>query len=99
MPPSLPADRALALACSIRTLRHLWLHIRCCGSATIPFRIVNRAGTLADYVMALRCKQCCSATRRMSGWRHDGWPVAAPVVDSLADAWRQGDMSPRVTNG
>ena len=63
MPPSLPADRALALACSIRTLRHLWLHIRCCGSATIPFRIVNRAGTLADYVMALRCKQCGAPPR------------------------------------
>ena len=25
MPPFLPADRALALACSIRTLRHQWL--------------------------------------------------------------------------
>jgi len=63
VPPSLPADRALALACSIRTLRHLWLHIRCCGSATVPLRTIGRSGTLADYLMALRCRQCGAPPR------------------------------------
>jgi len=63
MPPALPADRALALACSIYTLRHLWLHVRCCGSATTPLRMIKRGGTLADYLMALRCKQCAAPPR------------------------------------
>lgn len=63
MPPSLPADRALALACSIHTLRHLRLHVRCCGSATTPLQLIKRAGTLADYLMALRCRQCAAPPR------------------------------------
>ena len=58
MPPSLPTDRALALSCSLRTLRHLALHVRCCNSRTIPLRIIDRPGTLADYVMVLRCGRC-----------------------------------------
>jgi len=77
MPPSLPPDRALALACSIRTLRHLWLHIRCCGSATIPLQIVRRTGTLADYVMALRCRQCGAS------------PRLAMLIDQPAQATRR----------
>ena len=77
MPPSLPADRAVALACSIRTLRHLLLHIRCCGSATIPLRLIARSGTLADYLMALRCKQCGQP------------PRLAMLVDEPAQATRR----------
>ncbi len=77
MSPSLPADRTLALACSIRTLRYLWLHIRCCGSATIPLRTIGRPGTLADYVMALRCKQCGAP------------PRMAMLIDEPAQATRR----------
>jgi len=77
MPPSLPTDRALALACSIHTLRHLWLHIRCCESATIPLRTIARPGTLADYMMALRCKQCGAS------------PRLAMLIDEPAQATRR----------
>ncbi len=77
MPLSLPADRALALARSIHTLRNLWLHIRCCGSATIPLRIIARAGTLADTLMVLRCKQCGAS------------PRMAMLIDEPAQATRR----------
>jgi len=57
------------------------------GSATIPLQTIRRVGTLADYVMALRCKQCgapprlamlidepAQATRRAYG-RPESWQL------------------------
>lgn len=64
MPPTIPTDRIMALACSLRTLRHLWLHVECCGSRTLPLRAETRPGTLADLVMALRAT---AATGRAGG--------------------------------
>ena len=56
----------MALACSIRTLRGRWFHIRCrCGHSTAhPVRLMLRedpaAGgqTAADMLVNLRCSAC-----------------------------------------
>ena len=64
MPPTLPPDRALALAASVRTLRHLWLAVECCGSSIIPLKMLPARGTLADVTLALRCKSCGEPARR-----------------------------------
>ena len=58
-----PFDRTIALACSMRTLRGRWLHVRCaCGwSSPKPIRAMLIAGdvrpdqTLADAVVMTRC--------------------------------------------
>ncbi len=64
MPPTLPHDRALALAASLRSLRHLWLAVECCGTSIIPLRTLPARGTLADVALALRCKKCGDPARR-----------------------------------
>ncbi len=61
-----PFDRVIALACTMRTLRGRWLHVRCrCGRSTPhPVRLMLRedpacaAQTLADVLVALRCGGC-----------------------------------------
>jgi hypothetical protein len=65
-PPVPPFDRAIALACTLHTLRARWLHLRCgCGAIEAqPGRLVLRdrpeaaSGTLADVVVRLRCAAC-----------------------------------------
>jgi hypothetical protein len=65
-PPAPPFDRAIALACTLHTLRARWLHLRCgCGAIEAqPVRLVLRdrpeaaSGTLADVVVRLRCAGC-----------------------------------------
>jgi hypothetical protein len=58
-----PGDRAVVLACSVRSLRQYWLEVRCtCKTTRIPLRMLaaNRdmAGrTLADVLIQLRCQQ------------------------------------------
>ena len=65
MPDRPPGDRAVILACSVRSLRRHCLDAQCgCGrSVHIPLRMVaaNRqlAGlTIADVVVQLRCRHC-----------------------------------------
>ncbi len=61
-----PFDRSVALACTMRTLRGRWLHVRCrCGqSSPNPVRLMLReqpecAGqTVADVLVSLRCRSC-----------------------------------------
>ncbi len=61
-----PFDRAVALACTMRTLRGRWLHIRCHCGQTVPnpVRLMLRekpecAGqTAADVLVSLRCSRC-----------------------------------------
>jgi hypothetical protein len=74
MPPLPPYDRTIALACSMRTLRHRVLNLRCkCGwSSPQPIQVLLRDGqvhpdqTLADALVMARCGGRCtmSATRQ-----------------------------------
>ena len=66
MPDAPPFDRAIALACSMLTLRARWLYVRCaCGTSDArPIRLMLADGslpgdsTLADVVVHLRCHSC-----------------------------------------
>jgi hypothetical protein len=58
-----PADRAVLLACSVRTLRGSWIEATCCRTTFLPLRLM--AGnqrladrTLADVLVLLRCQKC-----------------------------------------
>ena len=61
-----PFDRAIALACTMATLRGQWLHVRCgCAHlSTLPVRLLLAEGhaaagqPLADLLVRLRCKAC-----------------------------------------
>ncbi len=74
MPPPPPFDRTIALACSMHTLRHRVLNLRCkCGwSSPQPIQALLRDGqahpgqTLADALVLARCGGRCtmSATRQ-----------------------------------
>jgi len=64
MPDQPPGDRGVLLACSVRSLRRYWLEVRCgCIRETrIPLRMMpTAAGTLADVLIQLRCRQCGEA--------------------------------------
>ena len=64
--PDPPFDRAVALACTMATLRGRHLHVRCgCGASQgIPVRFMLQeqpsasTQTLADVVVRVRCKAC-----------------------------------------
>jgi hypothetical protein len=66
MPSPPPFDRAIALACTMATLRARYLSVRCsCGAVqTLPVRLMIQAdlsaGTrsLADVVVHIRCYAC-----------------------------------------
>jgi len=65
MPEQPPGDRAVILACSVRSLRQYVLGVQCvCGRtvhAPLLLMAANRqlAGqTIADVVVQLRCRQC-----------------------------------------
>jgi hypothetical protein len=66
-----PLDRALALAASVGALTDHLLEVRCrCGGTTLyPLRLLadqgQRARTLADVVLRLRCKRCEQAPARV----------------------------------
>ncbi len=61
-----PFDRAVALACTMRTLRGRWLAVRChCGASSTPpvkLMLVERPdlarSTLAVVLVSLRCHVC-----------------------------------------
>ena len=58
-----PGDRAILLACSVRTLRGFWIEARCCRTVFLPLRLMagNRGladRTLADVLVLLRCQHC-----------------------------------------
>ncbi len=59
-----PGDRAILLACSIRTLRRYWIEVRCrCQVQFLPLNAMatnpSVAGlNLADVVMRVRCQHC-----------------------------------------
>ena len=61
-----PSDRAIALACTMRTLRGRWLHVRCRCKHSVPHpvRLLLRENpgcatqTLADELVHLRCIRC-----------------------------------------
>jgi len=73
--PRLPADRAIALAASVTTLRHLCLAVQCCGhTAIMPLRLAAAggiSGTLADMVLRLTCQRC------------GGAPAAVTLLDRM----------------
>lgn len=67
MPSAVPPfDRAIALACTMRTLRGRWLHVRCsCGQSNPnPVRLMllenpaSAGQSVADVLVALRCGRC-----------------------------------------
>jgi len=63
MPDQPPGDRAVLLACSIRTLRGFWIEATCCRTVFLPLRVMasNRGladRTLADVLVQLRCQHC-----------------------------------------
>ena len=60
MPDQPPGDRAVILACSVRSLRRYWLEVRCgCGrSGGIPLRLMAANRTIADVLVQLRCERC-----------------------------------------
>ena len=61
-----PFDRAIALACTMATLRGRWLHVRCgCAHlSSLPIRLLLASGraaagqSLADLLVRLRCDGC-----------------------------------------
>lgn len=61
-----PFDRAIALACTMATLRGRWLHVRCgcVHLSSLPIRLLLAEGRaaagqpLADLLVHLRCKAC-----------------------------------------
>jgi hypothetical protein len=63
MPDQPPADRAIPLACSVRSLRRYCLEVRC-GSRVvhIPLRLMAASGaaglTMAEVLLRLRCERC-----------------------------------------
>jgi hypothetical protein len=63
-PPPPPYDRALALACRLRTFESLWLRCICPHhTRMVPIRMLcsNPAlaqSSLADVVMRLQCDEC-----------------------------------------
>jgi hypothetical protein len=64
MPPQPPGDRAVLLACSVRTLRGFWIEATCCRTTFLPLRLMvsdRRLAdrTLADVLVLLRCQKCC----------------------------------------
>lgn len=64
--PVPPFDRAIALACTLHTLRGRWLHVACACRASSSRPICKllaqdaaaRGRSLADAVVLLRCDQC-----------------------------------------
>ena len=64
--PTPPFDRAVALACTLQTLRGRWLYMRCAclASSSHPVRLMLQKEpaaarrTLADVVVHLRCNTC-----------------------------------------
>ena len=61
-----PFDRAIALACTMATLRGRWLHVRCgcLHLSSLPVRLLLAQGRaaagqpLADLLVHLRCDAC-----------------------------------------
>ena len=86
MPPSLSPDCALALAASVRSLRHLWLHVECCGAAIFPLRTMHGRGSLADVVLAMRCKRCGEAPRAAT--LLDSATGGMPTIWGGREPWR-----------
>jgi hypothetical protein len=70
MPPTPPFDRAIALACTMATLRARWLYVECrCGaiqgrSVRLMLQADSSAAgrTLADVVVHIRCYVCHQRT-------------------------------------
>jgi hypothetical protein len=64
MPDQPPGDRAVILACSVRSLRQYVLDAECqCGrSVVMPLQLMVASGlgrlTMADVLVQLRCKNC-----------------------------------------
>jgi hypothetical protein len=64
MPSQPPGDRAVILACSVRSLRSWCLDTHCpCGrSVVMPLGLMVASGlgelTIADVLVQLRCRQC-----------------------------------------
>lgn len=74
-----PFDRAIALACTMHTLRGRWLYVRCAclASNSRPVRLILRDDpaasrrSLADVVMHLRYHAC------------DAWPASVHLTETL----------------
>jgi hypothetical protein len=66
MPDQPPGDRAVLLACSVRTLRGFWLEATCCRTVFLPLRVMAASRglpdrTVADVLVRLRCQKCQQA--------------------------------------
>ena len=87
-----PYDRAIALACTMHTLRGRWIYVTCrCGARqSRPVRMMlteqptTAARTLADVVVHLRCHSC------------SGRPVSVHLAET---ALGPGPVSGRVEAG
>ena len=85
-----PFDRAIALACTMTTLRGRWLHVRCgCAHlSSLPIRLLLTNGQatagqpLADLVVRLRCNAC--------GAR----PVSVHLTEAAYPPGVRGDVLP-----
>lgn len=63
MPDQPPGNRAILLACSVRTLRRARLEVHCCRTALLPLRLMAATPGMADRTLAnvlvqLRCREC-----------------------------------------
>lgn len=84
-----PFDRAIALACTMATLRGRWLHVRCgCQHlSSHPVRLLlerpaMRAQSLADVVVRLRCDACRAR------------PLTVHLTEAAYPPGVQGDVMP-----
>jgi hypothetical protein len=77
MPDQPPGDRALLLACSVRSLRQHVLDAECRCGRTVHFPLMLMAQhrqlaglTIADIVVQLRCKNCGERPVRVALLEH-----------------------------
>jgi hypothetical protein len=88
-----PFDRAIALVCSMRTLRGRWINVRCrCGHCIPhPVRLMLRETpecadrTLADVLVGMRCRGC-GGRRLTLHLCEDGHGVGA-LPKAIAPGW------------
>ena len=87
-----PFDRAIALACTMGTLRGRWLYVRCTclASSCRPVRLILRddpvaaRSTLADVLVRLRCDTCRA---RPASVHLTETPLPPDVVGNVVPGW------------
>ena len=90
--PTPPFDRAIALACTMQTLRGRWLYVRCgcLASSCRPVRLILRddpaaaRSSLADVLVRLRCDTCKA---RPVSVHLTETPLPPDVVGDVVPGW------------